>query len=99
MPELSNDPRFRTNKDRTEHRKILVDLLQTVFLTKTRAELDAMFEVRLRVKGWADKPFPILQATLSLPLSLLSLHPISLDTTTIYHPRQWAVYLVAPSAM
>lgn len=51
MPELSNDPRFRTNKDRTEHRKILVDLLQTFFLTKTRAELDAMFEVRLRVEG------------------------------------------------
>jgi crotonobetainyl-CoA:carnitine CoA-transferase CaiB-like acyl-CoA transferase len=46
MPELSQDPRFRTNKDRTEHRKILIDLLQTFFDTKTRVELDAIFEVR-----------------------------------------------------
>ena len=47
MPELSKDPRFRTNKDRTQHRKVLVGLLQTFFMTKTRVELDAMFEVHL----------------------------------------------------
>ena len=50
MPELSQDNRFRTNKDRTQHRKILVDILQTFFLTKTRAELDTMFEVRSGVE-------------------------------------------------
>ncbi|GAB5029534.1 caib baif -transferase family protein c7orf10 homolog [Nannochloropsis oceanica] len=44
MPELSQDPRFRTNKDRTEHRKILINLLQTFFSTKTRVELDAIFK-------------------------------------------------------
>ncbi len=51
-PELSEDPRFCTNRDRTQHRKVLVDLLQTTFMTMTRAELGAIFEVRVVEEEW-----------------------------------------------
>lgn len=31
MPELSSDPRFVTNKDRTKNRKLLIPILQQAF--------------------------------------------------------------------
>lgn len=46
MPQLCNDPRFGTNRDRAQNRKALIGILETYFLTKTRTELDELFEVR-----------------------------------------------------
>jgi len=37
-PELTDDPRYRTNQDRRAHRKELLDRLQEVFLTKSYEE-------------------------------------------------------------
>ncbi|EWM29343.1 caib baif -transferase family protein c7orf10-like isoform 1 [Nannochloropsis gaditana] len=44
MPQLCNDPRFGTNRDRAQNRKALIGILETYFLTKTRTELDELFE-------------------------------------------------------
>lgn len=95
MPELSKDPRFRTNRDRTKHRKVLVDLLQTFFMTKTRAELDAIFEVCFGVEGGADKAFFHPSSHLLSPPPLLFLHSTSHDNITVYHlgngrPAVWS---------
>jgi crotonobetainyl-CoA:carnitine CoA-transferase CaiB-like acyl-CoA transferase len=41
-PELAADPRFATNKVRVANRRVLVDVLQSVFLTKTYEEWEAI---------------------------------------------------------
>jgi crotonobetainyl-CoA:carnitine CoA-transferase CaiB-like acyl-CoA transferase len=38
MPELAEDPRFKTNVDRVKNREVLVSMLQEVFKKKTRDE-------------------------------------------------------------
>jgi len=41
-PELTDDPRYRTNQDRRAHRKELLDRLQEVFLGKTYEEWETI---------------------------------------------------------
>jgi formyl-CoA transferase/CoA:oxalate CoA-transferase len=41
-PELAEDPRYRTNRDRARHRDSLIPLLQEVFLTRTYEEWEAL---------------------------------------------------------
>jgi crotonobetainyl-CoA:carnitine CoA-transferase CaiB-like acyl-CoA transferase len=50
-PELTDDPRYRTNKDRARHRDSLIPTLQETFLTRTYEE----WEPRLLAHGirWA----------------------------------------------
>jgi crotonobetainyl-CoA:carnitine CoA-transferase CaiB-like acyl-CoA transferase len=43
-PEWREDPLFRTNSDRMTHRAELVDLMNAVLRTKTRAEWQAAFD-------------------------------------------------------
>ena len=43
-PRLTEDPRFRSNKDRVTHRKELVPILSEIFASKARAEWAAMLE-------------------------------------------------------
>ncbi len=42
--DLVDDPRFRTNRDRLEHRCELQDILDPLFATKTQAEWNNIFE-------------------------------------------------------
>jgi formyl-CoA transferase/CoA:oxalate CoA-transferase len=46
-PELTDDPRYRTNKDRARHRDSLIPTLQETFLTRTYEE----WEPRLLAHG------------------------------------------------
>ncbi len=41
-PDLTDDPRFRTNQERTKNRDVLIDILQQVFLTKPFEEWEAI---------------------------------------------------------
>ena len=41
-PELADDVRFRTNSDRNQHRKELIDRLQAVFLTRSFEEWEVL---------------------------------------------------------
>jgi len=41
-PELTDDPRFRTNRDRIANAKALIDTLQRIFLTRTYEEWEAV---------------------------------------------------------
>jgi crotonobetainyl-CoA:carnitine CoA-transferase CaiB-like acyl-CoA transferase len=43
IPHLEKEPRFATNRARTENRAVLVPALQEIFLTKTYAEWEALF--------------------------------------------------------
>jgi crotonobetainyl-CoA:carnitine CoA-transferase CaiB-like acyl-CoA transferase len=43
-PDLAEDARFHTNKDRVMHRAELVAILSDIFATKTRAEWAALLE-------------------------------------------------------
>jgi formyl-CoA transferase/CoA:oxalate CoA-transferase len=42
-PELADDPRYRTNADRSRHREALIARLQEIFLTKSYEEWEAAF--------------------------------------------------------
>jgi len=41
-PELTDDPRFRTNSDRNKNRAALVDILQTAFMTRSFEEWETV---------------------------------------------------------
>jgi len=43
-PDLTDDPRFKTNNERVVNRELLIDTLQQVFLTKTYAQWAELFE-------------------------------------------------------
>ncbi len=46
VPELSSDPRYKTNPDRVEHAEELTELLQPIFQEKTTAEWESMLVER-----------------------------------------------------
>jgi crotonobetainyl-CoA:carnitine CoA-transferase CaiB-like acyl-CoA transferase len=43
-PDLAADPRFRTNRDRVEHRQVLIAILEELFQTKTTQEWVELLE-------------------------------------------------------
>jgi crotonobetainyl-CoA:carnitine CoA-transferase CaiB-like acyl-CoA transferase len=43
LPELSDDPRFKTNKDRVENRDVLDEILSPWFAERTPSEIETIF--------------------------------------------------------
>jgi formyl-CoA transferase len=87
MPDLKNDERFRTNRLRSEHRSALNDLLASVFIRYSVAELEALL---------SSAGIPI-GAVRDLAAAFGDPQVAALDLIqTMQHPTAGAVRVVGP---
>jgi crotonobetainyl-CoA:carnitine CoA-transferase CaiB-like acyl-CoA transferase len=84
-PELQDDPRFRTNKDRVVHRSTLVPMLEQVFTARTAAEW-------LKILEEAEVPSgPIRDVPTALEDARSDVRGM---VTTVQHPDAGALAMV-----
>ena len=87
-PELTDDPRFRINSERTRHREALITRLQQVFLTRTYEEWEAL----LSANGIPVGAINNLAQVIEHPQVKARASIVEVD-----HPRAGKVRVVGPS--
>lgn len=84
MPQLGDDPRFRTRPDRIRHYDLLHDILAPIFLTRTRVEwLDDLVAAQVPCA-----PIHALNEVLSDP-QVRATSPVRLSEHPVEGPLRW----------